>query len=80
LTGKNNAAVAALFLQFFGVSGQKTQAQIMVGALAAYVTLAGGTYAGQYGFNLSASGTGAKSYNVGSDGSVIGLTNNANTR
>ena len=33
LTGKTNADVAALFLSFFGVNGQKTYAQILAGAL-----------------------------------------------
>jgi uncharacterized repeat protein (TIGR01451 family) len=78
LTGKTNADVAALFLQFFSVSGMKTDAQILGGALAVYVTnsnLAGNTAAG-YGFNVSSTGTGAKTYNVGSNGSAIGLTNN----
>ena len=79
LTGKTNADVAALFLTFFNVKGTKTQAQVMGGALASYVTsstLAGSNIAASYGFNVSASGTGAKTYNVGSDGTAIGLTNN----
>ena len=38
LTNQTNTAVAALFLKFFGAGGQKTDAQIMSGALASYVT------------------------------------------
>jgi hypothetical protein len=78
LTNQTNTQVAALFLTYFGASGQKTSAQILAGALASYVTsstLAGTTATG-YGFNSSAGGTGAKGYNVGSDGSAIGLVNN----
>ena len=83
LTGKSNKAVAALFVTFFKVKGTKTDAQVMAGAIAAYVTnstLAGGNYAAKYGFNISTGGTGAKTYNVGSLGTSIGLLNNtANT-
>src|SRR5262249_38614542 len=78
LTGKTNADVAALFLQFFNVSGMKTDAQILGGALAVYVTnsnLAGNT-AASYGFNVSSTGTGSRTYNVGSNGTAIGLMNN----
>jgi hypothetical protein len=79
LNGKANTVVAAQFLVYFGVSGQKTYAQIMGAALASYATsstLAGGTMAAGYGFNVSSAGTGAKTYNVGSNGSAIGLVNN----
>jgi len=80
LTGKTNADVAALFLTFFQKTGAKTDAQILGGALAAYVTnssLSGGVNCGsQFGFNFSATGTGGKSFNVGSNGTLIGLSNN----
>jgi hypothetical protein len=78
LAGKTNADVAALFMTFFGASGQKTQAQILGGALAAYVTSAtlAGTSAASYGFNTSALGTGVRTYNVGSNGGLIGLADN----
>jgi hypothetical protein len=79
LTGKNNKAVAALFVTFFKVKGTKTNAQVMAGAIAAYVTnstLAGGNYAAKYGFNISTGGTGATTYNVGSLGTSIGLLDN----
>ncbi len=77
--GLTNAQVAALFQKLFKVSGDKVDAQIMANALAVYVTnstLAGGNYAAGYGFNVSTTGTGAKTYNVGSLGTALGLTNN----
>jgi len=60
------------------VTGEKTQGQILAGALASYVTSTAlaGYNAGSYGFNLSTSGTGGKTYNTGSDGTAIGLSNN----
>jgi hypothetical protein len=79
LTNASNATVASLFSTLFG--SDKTGAQIMGGALAAYftsTTLAPATTAKSYGFNLSSSGTGGKLYNVGGSGSAIGLTNSAN--
>ena len=79
LNGRPNTAVAAQFLIYFNVTGQKTYAQVMAGALAAYTTsstLAGSSVAGGYGFNVSTTGTGAKTYNTGSNGTAIGLLNN----
>jgi hypothetical protein len=72
--------VASYFVTLFGAQGlNKTYAQVMAVALGAYVTsstLAGGTYARPYGFNVSASGSGADVVNVGSNGSALGLPNN----
>ena len=78
LTGKKNSEVAAYFLTLFNVTGQKTDAQILAGALASYVTSSGlaGNAAASYGFNVSVGGTGAKTYNVGAYGTAIGLQNN----
>ena len=79
LAGKQNSVVALQFLTYFNVKGQKTYAQILAGALASYATsstLAGGNMAAAYGFNVSSTGTGAKTYNVGSNGTAIGLANN----
>lgn len=79
LAGKANSVVAAQFMTYFNVTGQKTYAQVMGGALACYVsssTISGTTKAGKYGFNVSSGGTGAKTYNVGSLGTVLGLSNN----
>jgi hypothetical protein len=76
LTNETNADVASLFLTFFGVTGQKTNAQILAGALACYATSTNlaGTAGGQYGFN-SSGGTRSKTYNVGRNGTSIGLSN-----
>jgi hypothetical protein len=80
LAGKSNAAVAALFVQFFNVQGQKTDAEIMSAALGCWFTsstLNGNTGAAHnFGFNISSDGTGSHTYNVGSLGTVIGLQNN----
>jgi|SRR5579862_2721321 len=78
MTGKNDAAVAALFMQQFGVSGQKTYAQILATALAVYVTDTSlAQNCGQkFGFNLSSAGVGGHTYNVGTDGAAVGLNNN----
>ncbi len=79
LAGKSNNDVANLFLQYFNVKGQKTHAQTLGVALATYVTDSdlAGNVAGNYGFNVSSSGTGAKLYNVGSLGTTLGLQNNS---
>jgi choice-of-anchor A domain-containing protein/uncharacterized repeat protein (TIGR01451 family) len=79
LTNATNVAVASYYLALFGSPGlNKTYAQIMAVALAAYATsstLAGGTYARSYGFNVSAGGSGADVVNVGSYGLALGLPN-----
>lgn len=84
MTGKTNADVAALFMKFFGVSGTKADAQILAGALAVYVTdkaLSGTGTAitedrAKFDFNSLPGGTGIKTYNVGKNGTALGLTNN----
>jgi choice-of-anchor A domain-containing protein/uncharacterized repeat protein (TIGR01451 family) len=80
LTNATNAAVASYYLTLFGSQGlNKTYAQVMAVALGAYATsstLAGGTYARPYGFNVAASGSGAAVVNVGSNGAALGLPNN----
>ena len=79
LAGKSDSQIAAQFLTYFNVTGTKTKAQVLGAALACYVTsstLSGTTIAGKYGFNLSPGGTGGKTYNVGSLGTVLGLSNN----
>ena len=79
LAGKNNATVAALFMTDFGVKGEKTYAQVLAGAFACYFTssnLGGGSASAQFGFNVTPGGTGSKTFNVGSLGTVIGLQNN----
>jgi hypothetical protein len=78
--GKTNTQVAALFIQAFSVkSGPKTEAQAFAVALAVYstnTTLAGGTFAKNYGFVTGISGSGAALFNVGTAGTALGLTNN----
>jgi hypothetical protein len=56
----------------------KTDAQILGAALAVYVTDANlaGTAGVQYGFNVTPTGTGSATYNVGSNGTALGLSNN----
>ena len=78
LTGASNSKVASYFKTLFKVSGTKTDAQVLAGALACYVTDSdlAGNKAAKYGFDVSTAGTGAKTYNVGSYGSAIGLQNN----
>jgi hypothetical protein len=78
LTGKTNMDVANLFSTYFNITGQKTKAQILAGALAVYVTDSnlGGATAKTYGFNSSSTGTGGKTYNVGANGKAILLNNN----
>jgi uncharacterized protein (DUF2141 family) len=75
---KTNSDVAVLFQKCFNVQGQKTDAQILAGALACYFTQStySNTLVSKYGFNVSALGTGVKLYNVASYGTAIGLTNN----
>ena len=79
LTGTSNTKVASYFLTLFNVTGTKTDAQVLAGALAAYVTSStlAANGAAKYGFNVSTAGTGARTYNVGSYGTAIGLQNNA---
>ena len=79
LTGRTNTQIAAYFLTKFNVRGQKLDAQVLAVALATYVTnstLAGGNYAASYGFNVSSSGTGSRTFNVGSSGAAFGVANN----
>jgi hypothetical protein len=79
LGGKPNAQIAAYFQAVFQVKGQKTSAQILAAALACYVTntsLAGGNYGGIFGFRISTTGTGLKTYSIGVNGASVGLQNN----
>ncbi len=73
LTGKSNLGVAT-----FATKVSKVDAQMLATALAVYVTdsdLAGSAGAA-YGFNVSVTGTGDKTYYLTVNGSVIGLANN----
>ncbi|HUR53873.1 MAG TPA: SdrD B-like domain-containing protein [Gemmataceae bacterium] len=77
-TGMTNLQVANLFKTVFTGDSPKVEAQTMAVALAVYVTDSdlAGTAARKYGFDVSATGTGGKLYNVGNYGSEIGLTDN----
>lgn len=76
---KTNTQVAAIFQALFKVSGQKLDAQVMAVALACYTTDKdlGGTAGSKYGFDLSATGTAAKCYNIGSNGAAFDVANNS---
>lgn len=79
LVNQTNSQIAALFMKDFGVSGMKVDAQVLAVALATYATnstLAGGTQAAQYGFQVSSTGVTANAlFNVGTNGSAVGVPN-----
>jgi SdrD B-like domain len=80
LIGTTNASVANYYKTIKASSATQLETQVMALALSLYVTdsdLAGGTVAVSYGFNVSVGGTAAKTFNVGTNGSCLGLTNNA---
>jgi hypothetical protein len=77
-TSSTNQAVANLYLQFFGVHGQKTSAEYMAVALAVYFTdsnLGGGAASKADGFTVSPGGCGANTFNVKPDGAALGVPN-----
>jgi len=79
LAGKTNEYIAGYFVTKFKQSGMKLDAQVLAVALAVYVTdvdLAGGTMAAKYGFEVSAEGTGAATYNIGANGAAFGVPDN----
>ena len=78
LTGMTNAQMAAFYLTQFDLSGPKVEAQVLAVALDVYATTAclGGSAGTAYGFTVSATGLGARSFNVGSDGAAFGVANN----
>jgi hypothetical protein len=78
LAGKSNAQVAAFYLMQFDLHGPKVEAEVLAGALNLYATTASldGSAGTAYGFTVSATGLGARSYNVGSDGAAFGVANN----
>jgi hypothetical protein len=79
LTGKSNAAVAALFQQDFLQKGVKLDAQVLATALSVYatnVTLDPTKVAASYGFTVSGDGAGTATANVGSNGDAFGVANN----
>ena len=79
LKGCTNSQIASYCKSWSnGSSGQKACAQVLSTALCAYATNSnlGGSYGSSYGFGVSQNGFGASTWNVGSYGSGIGLSNN----
>jgi choice-of-anchor A domain-containing protein len=80
LTGRSNAAVAALFKTLFAVHGPKVEAQILATALAVFATTnslnagpAGRALAAHDGFVLGDDGTGAALWDVGRSNAAFGV-------
>jgi uncharacterized delta-60 repeat protein len=86
LEGLTNSGVASFYKALFARNANsspggpaKVDAQVMATALAVYVTnqtLAGNT-ATAYGFQVTADGVGARTFNVGSRGAAFGVANNS---
>jgi hypothetical protein len=86
LDGMTNADIAAYYKALFARTSQtapggppKVDCQVMAAALAVYVTNQnlGGTTAAVYGFQVSATGLGTRTFNVGSNGAAFGVANNS---
>ncbi len=81
LKGCTNTQVASYCKTLsYGNSNQQACGQVLSTALCAYVTnsnLAGGSYGSSCGFTVSSGGLGADTYNVGYNGSALGLSNNS---
>jgi hypothetical protein len=85
LTNRSDSDVASYFLSLFGVSGQKSYAQVLATAFAVFTTtnsLDTGTssrgLAAKYGFTLSNTGAGAVSYTVPqADWPAFGITSSS---
>jgi hypothetical protein len=79
LAGMTNTQIAAYYKSnLFDVDAQKLYAQVFANALAVYATssiLAGGNYAGQYGFTVTPLGNGGATVNVGTSGAAYGVPN-----
>jgi hypothetical protein len=73
--GQTNAQLAT---GIKGVGSSGAFADMVATALSAYVTDSGlaGTVAKSYGFTVTTYGTGIDTYNVGSNGAALGLSNN----
>jgi hypothetical protein len=77
LTGYTNAQVASFYLSQFALPSPTVEAQVLATALNVYATTQslGGSAGQAYGFTVTATGLGADSYNVGSDGAAFGVAN-----
>ncbi len=88
MTGRSDGDVAAYFLSLFGVSGQKSYAQVLATALAVFTTTSslntgttGQTLAVKYGFKITTGGTGAAKYTVPqADWAAFNLTSSSPTK
>jgi hypothetical protein len=80
---KTNDQVAATYIEAFfkPKSVVKLEAQVLAAAFATYATnsgLAGSSnIASRYGFSISATGTGAKRFSVGTSGAALGVANDS---
>ena len=77
LSGMTNAQVAAFYVDLFNQQGPKLDAQVLDTALDVYATTLslGGTTAQACGFDVTADGLGASTYNVGANGAAFGVAN-----
>jgi hypothetical protein len=75
LAGQFNSQVVAFFKSQAALPGSNVEAQVLATALNAYATTLslGGTIGQAYGFNVSADGLGADSFNVGADSAAFGV-------
>jgi hypothetical protein len=78
LTGKTNTQVAAFFLALADGPRPHLQAQMLATALNVYATTSGlgGTAGLKDGFQVTAAGLGASTFNLGRHGAVFGVANN----
>ena len=86
LDGMTNAQIAGFYKTLFARTSSsapagppKTDAQVMATALAVYVTnqTLAGTAAVAYGFQVSATGVGTRTFSVGNSGAAFGVANNS---
>jgi hypothetical protein len=78
LAGGAGTTAAALLQGFSNPVGTRVQARVLAVALNVYATTAslGGNAGAAYGFKVSATGLGARSFSVGKDGAAFGVANN----
>jgi hypothetical protein len=77
LAGKTNAEVAAYFQSLFQLGSTQVQVEVLAVALNVYATTSslGGTVGQPYGFFVSATGLGARSFSVLHMGAAFGVAN-----
>lgn len=80
LAGATNTQVASYFTSLFNNSNKRLETQVLATALALYATrtdlnttAAGQALARSYGFEVTATGTGDQTFNVGTTGSAFGV-------